>query len=112
MKRPPEPLTKEEAIALIEGCNPNRATGVRNRAIIAALWRSQLRIGEVLALRVVDYERDRLRILKAKGGNYRVVGVDRKTRSLIEEWLKIKPESDYLFCSTSGKQLKDTSTFR
>jgi len=39
-RRPPEVLTEPEAIALIKACSTRAPTGVRNRALIAVLWRS------------------------------------------------------------------------
>jgi len=96
-KRPPEPLTRKEALMLVYGANTRRKTGVRNAAVIALMWRSQLRIGETLDLRPCDYEGDRIRILHGKGSKSRVVGVDQGTKGLIDTWMLIKPKSDYLF---------------
>jgi len=53
-RRPPEVLTESEAIALIRACSARAPTGVRNRALIAVLWRSGLRISEALALELRD----------------------------------------------------------
>jgi integrase/recombinase XerD len=86
-------------------------TGVRNKALIAVLWRSQLRIGEALALRPIDYQGDRLRVLHGKGDRARVVGVDVETQRLVNEWLEVRPESKYLFCTQKGGEI-DTSYVR
>jgi integrase len=110
MKRPIEPLTKEEALALLDACS-GRPTGVRDKALIAVLWRSQLRIGEALALGANDFEGDRIRVHNGKGGKSRVVGVDKPTRVLIRQWLEIRPTSEYLFCTMRGTQI-DTSHYR
>ena len=53
-KLPPEPLTAEEVERLIRACSNHAPTGVRNRALIVVLWRGGLRIGEALALEIVD----------------------------------------------------------
>ena len=45
-RRPPEVLTTTEAIALIKACSHRAPTGIRNRALIAVLWRSGLRISK------------------------------------------------------------------
>src|SRR5580704_16684213 len=48
-KFPPEPLTPREVLALIDACARGSA-GMRNRALIALLWRTGLRVSEALAL--------------------------------------------------------------
>ena len=55
-KLPPEPLTAEEVKALIRACSKRACTGVRNRALIAVLYRAGLRIGEALALLPKDLD--------------------------------------------------------
>ena len=62
-------LTEPEAIALIRACSSRAPTGVRNRALIAVLWRSGLRISEALALelRDIDLEAGTLRVRHGKG---------------------------------------------
>ena len=110
-KRPPEPLSKREALMLVHGANTRRKTGVRNAAVIALMWRSQLRIGETLDLRPCDCEGDRIRILHGKGSKSRVVGVDQGTKDLIDTWMLIRPKSDYLFCTMKGTKI-DSSYYR
>jgi site-specific recombinase XerD len=48
--RPVEILTPDEVRLLIGACSAWAPTGIRNRALIALLYRSGLRIGEALAL--------------------------------------------------------------
>lgn len=48
---PVEILTEDEVKAVIGACLTKHPTGVRNRALIAVLYRSGLRISEALALR-------------------------------------------------------------
>ena len=45
-KLPPEPLTAQEVKDLLRACSTRAATGVRNRALIAVLYRAGLRISE------------------------------------------------------------------
>jgi len=108
MKRPPEPLSRDEALALIDACETGRSTGVRNKALLAVLWRSQLRIGEALALRPIDYQGDRIRVLHGKGDRARVVGVDVETQKIVNEWVEVRPESEYLFCTQKGNKIDDS----
>ncbi len=88
-RRPAEILTADEVLALIRACSPTAPTGVRNRALIAVLWRSGLRVGEALALelRDVDLVAATLRVRHGKGDKSRTVGLDEQTAALIARWL-------------------------
>jgi site-specific recombinase XerD len=76
-------------IALIHGCSGRAPTGIRNRALIAVLWRCGLRIGEALALelRDVDLDAATIRVRHGKGDRSRTVGLDEQTAALIARWL-------------------------
>ena len=50
-KYPAEVLTADEVRALIGACSARSASGIRNRALIAPLHRSGLRVSEIVALR-------------------------------------------------------------
>jgi site-specific recombinase XerD len=88
-RRPPEVLSEPEAIALIKACSTRAPTGIRNRALIAVLWRSGLRISEALALelRDIDLQAGTLRVRHGKGDKSRTVGVDEQTAALLARWL-------------------------
>jgi site-specific recombinase XerD len=49
-RRPPTVLQDEQIRTLISGCSNRAPTGIRNRALIAVMWRCGLRIAEALAL--------------------------------------------------------------
>jgi len=108
-RRPPEVLTEPEAIALMKACSSRAPTGIRNRALIAMLWRSGLRISEALALelRDVDLELGTLRVRHGKGDKSRTVGVDEQTSALLDRWLdrrrKLGPGARApVFCTLDG----------
>jgi site-specific recombinase XerD len=116
MKRPAEPLTAREALALLAAACPNGyPTGKRNRALLALLWRSGLRISEALALRPSDVNRRRGSILvrHGKGDKSRTVGIDPDALALLEPWLAVRPNvrGAPLFCTLKGEAL-DTSYVR
>jgi site-specific recombinase XerD len=48
VRYPAEILTPDEVRALIRECSATATTGIRNRALIAVLWRGGLRIAEAL----------------------------------------------------------------
>jgi len=107
--RPPEVLSEPEVIALIRACSTRAPTGVRNRAMIAVLWRSGLRISEALALelRDVDLQAGTLRVRHGKGDRSRTVGVDEQTAAMLARWLdrrrRLGPGARApIFCTLAG----------
>jgi site-specific recombinase XerD len=108
---PPETLTDAEVRALLDAC-ARSATGIRNRALIAILYRTGLRISEALDLytKDVDLERGAIRVLNGKGGKTRVVGVDRGALAILERWLDVRACCGHngtrpVFCTASGERL-------
>jgi len=117
-RRPPEVLTEAEAIALIRACSSRAPTGVRNRALIAVLWRSGLRISEALALelRDVDLDAGTVRVRHGKGDRSRTVGLDEQTTALVARWLdrrrRLTPGAlAPIFCTLAGGRI-DSSYVR
>jgi integrase/recombinase XerD len=117
-RRPPEVLTEAEAVALIKACSNRAPTGIRNRALIAVLWRSGLRISEALALelRDIDLETGTIRIRHGKGDKSRTVGIDAQTAALLARWLDrrrgLEPGARApVFCTLRGGRI-DTSYVR
>ena len=90
---PAEVLSPQEVAALLDACGRRRTpTCLRNRALIAVLYRSGLRISEALALEAkdIDQERSAIRVLFAKGGRSRTVGIDRSGMAELAAWLEVK----------------------
>jgi site-specific recombinase XerD len=112
---PTETLTEAEAIALLHACSRRAPTGIRNRALIAVLWRCGLRIGEALALelRDVDLDLGTIRIRHGKGDKARTVGVDGQTAALLARWIDRRRAINVgarsaLFCTLNGGRLADS----
>lgn len=111
-RRPPEVLAETEAVALIKVCSARAPTGIRNRALIAVLWRCGLRIAEALALelRDVDLEQGTIRVRHGKGDKSRTVGLDQQTSALLARWLDrrrgLHPGArSPVFCTLHGGRL-------
>lgn len=112
-KRPPEVLTDQEIRALLAGCSSKAPTGRRNKALLAVMWRTGLRIGEVIGdaekhglwPRDVDLDVGEIHVQHGKGDRARRVGIDPGTVAMIQRWLDVRPRSDYLFCTLRGGQL-------
>jgi site-specific recombinase XerD len=105
-------LTAPEIESLMRQCSRRAPTGVRNRALVAVLWRCGLRIGEALALAPKDFEPDSgtLVVQRGKGGKRRVVGVDAGTVALVGRWLEARRKCGIsnggpLFCSLAGRPM-------
>lgn len=118
---PAEVYTREEMQAVLAACSRRGAAGVRNRALLALLYRCGLRIGEAIALKPADIDRDTgtVRVLRGKGAKARTVGIDAGAVALIDQWLGKRAalgiRAGPLFCTFSkhaqGKPL-DSSYVR
>lgn len=108
MKRPAEILNDDEVTVLIRLCSKSAPTGVRNRAMIAVMWRCGLRIAECLnlAVRDIDLDKSTVRVRHGKGDKSRTLGMDDLTTSMVAHWLTQRPKgSSTLFCTLKGEQM-------
>jgi site-specific recombinase XerD len=110
---PEELLTSDEARVLIRAASSRAPTGVRNRALIASMYRAGLRPGEALALAPgdLDLQAGTALVPARKGGGRRLVGLDAGVRDLLERWLARReqrgiPAEAPLFCTLAGEPLK------
>jgi len=115
---PAELLSCDEVRALIRACSARAPTGIRNRALIAVLYRGGLRVSEALALRPkdVDQSAGTLVVLHGKGDQRRTVGMDPAAFALLERWLDKRRSLGVsarraVFCTLAGGPL-DSSYVR
>ncbi len=93
---PVEVLTPAEVAALLnacgDGCGDGDARALRNRALIAVLYRAGLRIAEALALRPVDVDlaQGAIRVLHGKGDRARLSGLDAGAARVVAAWLEAR----------------------
>ena len=88
---PPEVLTEVEVRALIGACSTRGLTGHRNRALLAILWRTGVRISEALELRPhdVDFQNGTVRVRLGKGLKPRTTVLsDLDALPLVKRWLE------------------------
>ncbi len=109
---PPEPLSKDEVLSLMGACSRRCPTGLRDRALIAVLWRGSLRISEALALKPADLDRDActLRVLHGKGDKARLCVIDQGTVEVLTAWLDARRAlgvngNVVIFCTLKGKPI-------
>ncbi|TVQ62822.1 MAG: phage integrase family protein [Phycisphaerales bacterium] len=108
---PAEVLRPNEVRALLDACGTTPA-GLRTRALIAALYRAGLRLNEARLLRVKDLDPDArsIRVLHAKGGRARTVGIDHGGTALLIDWLEARKTlghgvDGWVFCGRSGEPI-------
>lgn len=89
---PIEVLTEDEARRLMDACGARSPTGLRNRALLALLYRAGLRVSEALALhpKDIDLERGIVRVLRGKNGYARTVGIDPAACEVIARWVEVR----------------------
>lgn len=111
---PVEILTSDEVRALMAKASRRGSCGVRDRALIATLYRAGLRIREALDLRPkdVDLAAGTIRVLNGKGGKQRVVGIDGEAVALVELWLARRAALGLngihpIFCTLAGATMSD-----
>ncbi len=105
-------LTPEDVRLLIDLCSRRSPTGIRNRALIAVLYGSGLRISEALALTPKDVDLDspaEIRVHRGKGDKARTSGLLPASVEFLQRWLDKRATLGVsgrrpIFCTlTSGK---------
>lgn len=89
---PAEPLTPTEVRRLIAAIPGRGPLGLRNRALVALLWRSGLRVSEALALypRDVEESAGTVRVREGKGRKARVAVIDAEALGHLRAWLELR----------------------
>lgn len=113
-KYPAEPLTPAEVTAIIGQCSRRAPTGIRNRALLTLLYRSGLRISEILASRPadVDMSRHSIRLLDTKSGRAQTRGFHPSADDALGRWLDTRQALGIggrarLFCTLAGTPLSE-----
>jgi len=109
-RRLPRPLSVEQVLRLIETPDPQRARGLRDRAMLSLMYASGLRVSELLVLRLRDVDLAR-GVLAAygKGGKRRLVPIGEVALQHLEAHLEAQPAArrlaaeGWVFHRPSGK---------
>jgi site-specific recombinase XerD len=110
---PPEPLTAQEAQALIAACSAVAPTGMRNRAALILMYRGGLRIAEVLALKVSDVDPGcgTVRVLHDRANRARTIGLDPGAMAAVQRWAERREalgiRNGVLLCTLQGGPVSD-----
>lgn len=105
---PAEVLDRTEVELLIADRSRRAPSGIRDRALIAILYGSGLRISEALDLQIKDVNLNdpTIRVLSGKGSKARTVVLEPQAAAMIELWLAQRakigiPSRAPLFCTIS-----------
>lgn len=111
VKLPGEVLEAREVVALIRACGRG-PSGVRNAALIAAMYGAGLRVSEALALRPSDLDLNHgtIRVKHGKGDRARTVALDPSAQAYIERWTAKRASLGLngrqpLFCGISSNNI-------
>jgi site-specific recombinase XerD len=114
---PAEPLTPAEVAVIIGQCSAKAPTGIRNRAMLTLLYRSGLRISELLALRPgdVNLAKHTVRLLDTKSGKPQTRGFHSSADDALARWLDTRRQlaaakgwpNGKLFCTLDGGAVSD-----
>jgi site-specific recombinase XerC len=106
-------MTPAEVTAIIGQCSRRAPTGIRNRALLTLLYRSGLRVSEILAVRPsdVDMARHSIRLLDTKSGQPQTRGFHPSADDALARWLDTRQAlgtgPGKLFCTLAGTPLSD-----
>lgn len=105
--RAPDVLTPEEVGRLLRACPEHAATGLRNRALITALYRGGFRVSEAIAIAARDVDPQARTLRLDRGRRARTVGLDAGSFAIVARWLERRREHAIgaaapLFCTLGG----------
>lgn len=100
--RLPVVLSRDEVARIISA-----PENLKHRLILSLAYGSGLRVSEVTNLRIedIDYEREVIRIMAAKGGKDRLTLLPYKLVEDIRNFSKNRSKRDYLFPGSKGQKL-------
>ena len=100
----PKTISETDAVKMLSAINTKCPTGCRNYAILMMMYREGLRVSEVANLTVPDisFEGNTIYIQQGKGKKDRIIPLDAEAREACLAWLKIRPDSQYFFCTLKG----------
>jgi site-specific recombinase XerD len=107
-------LGPDEVLAMLGCCGATSSTGLRNRALITAMYRAGLRISEALDLlpKDADLQQGLVRVLHGKGDRSRTVGLDPGACAVLRGWaerrraLGLGPRQPML-CTLKGERMEE-----
>jgi site-specific recombinase XerD len=112
-KYPAEPLQTAQVDQMLALCSPHSTTGIRNRALLMLLYRSGLRVSEVLAVRPTDIDvaHHSVRLLSTKSGRAQTRGFHPSATDSLMRWMDRRKQlgnrGGTLFVTLAGRPVSD-----
>jgi site-specific recombinase XerD len=110
----PQPLSQDDICKLLVSNKSYTWTGVRDRAIVAVLYRTGVRRAELttFSLQDVDAINQTIRVI-GKRRKVRIVGMDNMGWMYFKDWLELRKEMAVpvtvpVFCTRRGKEMHET----
>lgn len=110
-KKLPEVLTRAEVRLLLAQPNRRYPTGLRNYTMMLLMYRTGLRVSEVVNLQPhhIDHSRECIKVVDGKGGKDRVVPVEPHVLSAVDAWMtvrsKLLQKGKSVFTTLKGESL-------
>lgn len=79
---------------------------LRDRALLQLLWATGMRRAEIasVTVRSMDFIEQSINVV-GKGDKERAVFFDSETKQILQDYIEVRPESEYLFCTAQGGPL-------
>lgn len=109
-RKVPVILNYEEQKLLLKQPNPKAPTGLRNICMLTLMLDAGLRLSEVINLKPEDINFEDSRVIlrqERDAKEERTLWLGADTLELLQRWLKIRPDCEYLFCTLKGGRLDD-----
>ncbi len=111
-RKAPEVLSAEEIRRLMEQPNSFTDKGIRDKAMLGLLYKSGIRVGELVHLKLGDVNLDKGYLICTENDKTRNIRIDSETGVLLADYMQgsrkrlLKGrESAYLFCNCAGTPL-------
>jgi len=117
----PHFLTTEQVALLLEAPPANEAPGLRDRAILETIYSGGLRVAELVAINIADWDRDADVIrVQGKGNKERFAPVGSYAAKALQRWLEVRvpapdlppAEAGAMFLNRFGRRLTTRSIAR
>jgi site-specific recombinase XerD len=102
-------LSPDEMQALLDAPNPSTVSGLRDRAMLHLAYAGGLRVGELISLRLDQFD---ARVPSAihvagKGRRERMLPLWKETAAVLKAWLRVRPQDGdtQLFLNAAGRAM-------
>ena len=120
-RRLPHFLNTKQVAALLETPSKDQPAGLRDRAILETLYSAGLRVSELVAMNLDDWDRDgNIVRVRGKGRKERIAPIGRFAAASLSNWLEVRrpapdispTEQDAVFLNRFGRRLTARSVGR